>query len=87
MATVAAPTTTADAHPLESRGLVEGTRFRCTPVHHELLQILGGQTDAADVPPVAVVLVDPPEAQRRPVVLPQPQVTRGEQVISVRQER
>ncbi len=52
-----------DAHPLEGGRLVEGACLRCPPVDHELLQVLGGKTDPADVALLSAVQVQAPEHQ------------------------
>ena len=56
----------ADALPVERGGLVEVPGFGRTPVHHEPLQVLGGEADAANVLCLAGVQVQAAEDQ--PVV-------------------
>ena len=56
----------ADALPVERGGLVEMAGLGRTPVHHEPLQVLGGQADAADVLGLPGVQVQ--AAEHEPVI-------------------
>ena len=53
----------AHALPVEGRGLVEVAGFGRPPVHHQPLQVLGGEADAADVLGFAGVQVQAAEHQ------------------------
>ena len=53
----------AHALPVKGRGLVEVAGFGRAPVHHEPLQVLGGEADAADVLGFPGIQVQPAEDQ------------------------